>query len=331
MLAMMLAGIWQHGQALRERRARQVAEKLHEQGLRVAAKFAARTMAYEIDLRWWILKGAAEDAELRRLIAALQDVDNVANEPSRSDLQAWIDRRFEDSRRTKATSWFVTDRGGRQLARHPLSVELIGKSFAFRDYFHGEGGDLPEGTSKPPIRNIYRSLVFESQATGHRAVAFTVPIWSGRPQQSDCMGVLGMTVELGAFGGLNLEPNSELTSFTHRRFAVLVDLRADGLEEPPRNGLIVQHPWHDQTRLGNEDKPAPKRLATSQVERLEQLRRALSRNDRAAEGLSLDRQYIDPVGGNYSGQWLAAFAPVFIEGRSARVRDTGWVVIVQER
>jgi hypothetical protein len=46
---------------------------------------------------------------------------------------------------------------------------------------------------------------------------------------------------------------------------------------------------------------------------------------------SFDPAYRDPVGGEYAGVWLAAFAPVLVKGRSAENRDTGWVVIVQER
>lgn len=331
LLAMVFATAWQREQARQERRARRVAERHHENGLRIAASFAARTIAYEVDLRWWILRGAAEDAELRRLVVSLENEPSLVDAPTRSELQAWIDHRFAESRRTKATSWFITDRRGRQLARHPPSYDLIGKSFAFRDYFHGEGRDYPPETIKKPIDNVYRSLVFESQATGNRAVAFTVPVWEGLPRESECLGVLGMTVELGTFGGLNVESAAATPTGVRDRFAVLVDLRMDALESPEKNGLILQHPGLDGVRTRSGEKHPVMRLKAAQIERLEQLRIAANKPEGKTKDLSLDRNYDDPIGGEYAGRWLAAFAPVIIEERSARLRDTGWAVIVQDR
>ena len=48
-----------------------------------------------------------------------------------------------------------------------------------------------------------------------------------------------------------------------------------------------------------------------------------------AESFAAD--WHDPVGGPYSGRWLAAFEPVMVRGRRDEVRDTGWVVVIQER
>ena len=47
--------------------------------------------------------------------------------------------------------------------------------------------------------------------------------------------------------------------------------------------------------------------------------------------LAFEEDWRDPVGGPYAGPWLAAFEPVPVEGRLEPVRDTGWVVVVQER
>ena len=47
---------------------------------------------------------------------------------------------------------------------------------------------------------------------------------------------------------------------------------------------------------------------------------------------SFAADYRNPVGlGGDGGTWLAAFEPVFVRGRPETIRDTGWIVVVQER
>jgi hypothetical protein len=41
--------------------------------------------------------------------------------------------------------------------------------------------------------------------------------------------------------------------------------------------------------------------------------------------------YVDPVGRDYAGDWLAAVEPVFVTRGSAEVVDSGWAILVQER
>ncbi|HNF97965.1 MAG TPA: hypothetical protein PK493_11755, partial [Pseudomonadota bacterium] len=70
----------------------------------------------------------------------------------------------------------------------------------------------------------------------------------------------------------------------------------------------------------------PYRLDDQHIKTIEALRRA------AADGLPLpldllfDAHYRDPVSGSYGGEWLLTMRPVL-----SRQRDTGWVVLVQER
>ncbi len=62
--------------------------------------------------------------------------------------------------------------------------------------------------------------------------------------------------------------------------------------------------------------------------------RAEARSSQAVEPLpeSFDAAYRHPVGlGGDGGTWLAAFEPVFVRGRPETIRDTGWIVVVQER
>ncbi len=311
--------------AEQESAARISAERLREQGIRGAAKFAARTVATEIDLRWTILEREAADPTLRRLLAELRQADEPLRSRAREALQLWIDARYGDHfDTTKATSWFITDARGVQFARHPFSAKTLGSHYAFRDYFHGQGADLrPEDSENiKPLRTVHRSIVFESQATGNLMTAFSVSIWD----DDSVVGVLAMTVELGRFGELQLR-------FSDDQMAVLIDTKKDA---NGRQGLILHHP------LLNPAMQAPyvdpDRTVGLLRLRSEQLRRtapeAETRSVQNVEPLpdSFDTSYRDPVGdGVNSGTWLAAFEPVFVRGRPETIRDTGWIVVVQER
>jgi serine/threonine-protein kinase len=328
--------------AERERDARIHAEHMQENGLRVAAKFAARTVAGEIDLRWRILETEAADTELVRRLSALTRGGAAADPGSRRVLQAWVEARHQwhwDA--TYSTSWFLTDRAGRQLARAPFSEKSVDQSYAFRDYFHGLGRDLApaEAGGVEPIRDVHRSVVFESQASGNRVVAFSVPVWGEADPgaQRQVLGVLGMSVELGRFGILQIGLGKD-------QVALLVDTQANAAGEV---GLVLHHPYLAELKLSQPMRQVPTfRLDASRVEALRELRQRALEHERVREALpddeasllgdrpyegSIDRNFRDPAAGDYAGRWLAAFEPVIVRGRAEKVRDTGWVVIVEER
>jgi eukaryotic-like serine/threonine-protein kinase len=316
-----LAAVWSGSLARRERAAR-------EDGLKLAARFAARTVASEIDLRWRILELEAKDAELLTL---LQRCGEPAEEKAaRLALQDWLARRLlKHDRTTQASSWYVNDRTGILQAVVTKDVPenvtrgIIGKNFAYRDYFHGQGRDLdPAAAATPkPIEDVHRSVVFLSQYDQKLKVGFSVPIRDAE----QTAGILVMTVELGHFGVLQTQLGSN-------QLAVLADTRPDWVEKTERNGLILHHP-----RLEANQGPLF-RLDPAYVQRLEKLRALRLRQENLpapspvpeqGPTLDLELDYRDPSD-NSSG-WLAAFEPVIIRGRPERIRDTGWVVIVQER
>ncbi len=130
------------------------------------------------------------------------------------------------------------------MARYPLDEGLtIGKSFAHRDYFHGQGRDFSEAersvSAKPKsIQRPHLSTLYQSSSDQSLKVAFSVPIWSDKPGAADrrILGVIGMSVELNKFGGL-LErklPGNQIVE--------LIDLRFDELAGKPQRGLILHHP-----------------------------------------------------------------------------------------
>lgn len=334
-LLMSISAVMLGNMATKEKEARLIAEENQKQSLRMAATFASRTVANEIDLRWRILETEARTAVLQQCLEKLAPSATPTEEPEAEKLLQWIESAFNQHKEsTEATSWFLCDAKGTQLARWP-TAKTIGKNYAFRDYFHGRGHDLDpnEGASQQPVKEAHRSIVFRSQASNTRMVAFTVPIWNDSLDQPSpkVLGVLGMTVELGRFASLQVGLGGE-------QVAVLVDTRPDGIKPAGRRGLVLHHPQladlRNQDLTVEQKKQLEVRLSNEQIEKLCQLRQKCLEEESKGntnQVVNWEENYRDPVKGNYQGEWLAAFAPVMIQGRPSAIKDTGWVVIVQER
>ena len=311
---------------------------------RFAARFVAETAGREVERRWSALEASANDPVMRDVLIELgQPQTHSASADPRSEIEAqygagrrrelqtvlqeWLERQEHRYHSLGATSWFLADHHGLQWARVPFSP-TVGKNWSFRDYFHGHGRDLPSKTDAlgsrgeiSPIRAPHRSAVFDSQASGNRIVAFSVPVWS-EPSESgppEVVGVLGMTVRLGHFGELN--PGERQGA---RQVAALVDSRED---LPGQRGLILQHPLLSDAlsqQLTASHVPRP-RVGGDVLQRLDDAQRALVLGDSRALHPLTFVGYVDPLSPESGGQWLAAMEPVVVRGR-----DTGWVVIVQE-
>jgi hypothetical protein len=131
------------------------------------------------------------------------------------------------------------------------------------------------------------------------------------------MGVLGMTVQLGTFG--ELRPGERQGS---TQVAALIDGREDA---PGQRGLILQHPYLSDLLLRKQPLPWY-RLPPQHLAQVHALRQALAAHTPTTVAQWTLPAYVDPVGGDYAGTWLAAIDPVQAAGR-----DTVWVVLVQER
>lgn len=298
-------------------------ERRAEESARFAAQFVAETAAREIDRRWAALEQAAADAELRALLTEIArptpesplgpDTPGRGYEVGRK-LERWIDAISRENQELGATSWFLADASGLQWARSPHS-ETVGKRWAFRDYFHGLGRDLPRGVgaTPEPIHAPHRSMVFDSHATKSRMVAFSVPIWSGRRDDRDrrVLGVLGVTVELGHFG--ELRPGARGGA---RQTALLIDSKPDWTGQ---RGLVLQHP-----RLLDVPQEGGK-TPTFRVDPFLTLALLDPQPNRTTPAALLS-SYSDPLRSGSGERYVAAAARVV-----ARDKDTGWVVIVEER
>ncbi|MBX3413791.1 MAG: protein kinase [Pirellulales bacterium] len=327
------------------------------------AQFVAKGVAAQIDERW---KAMEQFASTERFRDALIDArDKEQGTPEREILQSELSKLPERFPAIKATSYFVQDATGKQLARYPFSTETIDGDYSFRDYFHGRGYEMKPGTTDiAPIRDVHRSIVFRSRATNNRMVAFSAPIWSGSPDEGDrhVIGVLAMTVELGHFAELRPEHGT-----SKDQLAVLVDANEDSdhlrgpiLEHPglgaalssdvtPEPAAIDQRQatgafWNEAAAQGYYLEPQHlDRLA--EIRKLQQQIRELRRETPSPADLgeqlatlsaSVHRltkidEYTDPVQSQSNDDWLAAIEPVVVEGRPDKIADTAWAVIIQQR
>ena len=197
---------WLAWQATARRESAEEALRARQHTLQVAAKFAASEILKEINLRFDTLSRVAAEDELR------QQMIEIKNRPSDTllwkRLEEWLGTRKADNDSTVASdSWFINDTRGIQVARSPRSEASRGENYAHRDYFHGQGADLPEDTQGlKPITMPHLSAVYRSTSTGHLKVAFSVPIENGmKGKAREVVGVLAMAVDLGEFNVLEKE------------------------------------------------------------------------------------------------------------------------------
>lgn len=365
LLAVMTSFAWSsYGVSVRQTEATVTRRALESN--RFAAQFVAETVARQIDHRWQILEVAASSPQL---IELLQQAEGAPlGSPQWQALQTWIEVERGRHAEVASTSWFINSDDGTQLARSPFDARTVGENYAFRDYFHGLGHDLPrdeiDGTNVEPIREVHRSNVFQSEAerTG-RMVAFSVPVFArpGQTEGTPVIGVLAMTVELGHFAELRPDDQDDAD-----QIPVLVDSQADASNV---RGAVLEHPFLaarlQAVRLKEPGATVPAvYLSKDDVQLLEELRplkqriqeikllegplnaAALEPEQRAAraaemeelvaqfQALSARDDHRDPLSAEderFVGRWIAAFEPVLIEGRPPAAQDTGWAVIVQER
>jgi hypothetical protein len=137
-----------------------------------------------------------------------------------------------------------------------------------------------------------------------------------------------MAVEVGGFGEFQDSPH---------KWATLVDIKTVLPDRPGRQGLILQHPeldqWQSDSAAEGQNPVTSIMLQPDMASALAAWRRERGEGIALPEALALPASYQDPFAersDKYAGPWLAAMAPVFVQRQNAW-RDTGWVVIVQER
>lgn len=315
------------------------AKKARVQSLRLAAGFAANTVALKLSDRWRILEIAAQDPKLIELM------ENVPKDRESVDWTKYQNKllRFKESYHIaagKPESWFLCATDGTQVARVPAGTS-IGKSYAHRDYFHGGGnaapesaanegtGDSDEETLPPHITGVHRSKVYVSTSTNSLKVALTRPVWSQTEVNPNrkFLGILGVSVSLGEFRELQTGLGSE-------QLVLVVDTGANAINDKDYRGLLLHHP-----DLAEKKGDTPPTVDAKLLNEMTTIRDAAAREalenpeeiDHWQAGILQD--FVDPLNPKAleNEHWISAFAPIVVRGRPINVADTGWGVIVAER
>lgn len=284
-----------------------------------------------LDNRWEVLQRVADDSSFSELVASSRRAEEAARSQGRTPLstpegQALQARVKELSEKegveVQSSSWAVFDRDGVMLARWPLpQTDAMGKSWWFRDYFHGQGHDLDQDSKERPgpVAAPYLTRVFRSVEPGTlRRVGFSQPIGEG-----DERGVLLVTVDERQFVGLALDSEwykGQFNQILNNLVPVLVDRRGDARDP---KGIILAHPIY---------------LAPEMNDSAERNRVRIDLDAAFPEGSVTVDDYRDPFGedeqsralGDYSGRWIASIRDVD-SNQDGAVRKTGWAVIVQLR
>ncbi len=315
-LAAAVAIGWLAIQATGRRSRRRKTREARGHALQVAAGFAASEILKEINLRFDIFAQLATDDELRSSIE--QILRSPDDESLWKPLENWLGARKADhDRQAPADSWFINDLRGVQVARSPRSDASRGANYAHRDYFHGRGADLSEGTGDlTPIAQPHLSAVYRSTSSGHLKVAFSVPIENGRRgQERGVIGVLAMSVDLGEFNfEKQLPPGQEV---------MLVDLRESAVDGQTRRGLVLHH----QRQESNLEGEPPPWVGAELLDRINRVLATSSANLLGTSTMLTD--YRDDALTGDKLYW-GALQPVIDRDAEGRIRDTRWLVLVQE-
>ncbi|MGE3809340.1 MAG: serine/threonine protein kinase, partial [Gemmataceae bacterium] len=302
---------------------------------RFAAQFVASSISWQINQRFDMLEDVSRSNRMRLLVAAAAGQDRAS--PERQALQRQLERvrkEYDSVLGQGSEIWSIYDDRGFQVARSPLPTaaerDTIGENFAYRDYFHHRGRDLPRGSDLRDVqpyrsRLPYISSIHRETVSERWVVPFSIAIWDSDEPGAKVIGVLTMAVFLGGFG--------ELRNYNGPQFATLVNL---GPDEAGGRGLILQHPdlvaSSAQYYIDPNSEQTLQHLATTMY-RLQQEGRPASEALRAPTYLAWSAAYRDPVGHIiplYAGEWMAEAWPVFINLPNHERINTGWVVIIQE-
>jgi hypothetical protein len=227
----------------------------------------------------------------------------------------------------QVSSWWVYDTYGNQLAgafegAGPLDQQkTLGRNYSYRSYFTGLFDDLIErqadGTFKYPVapdpRNrqhimlSHLSAAFLSEASNTWKIAFSAPVLVEAEGDKQCVGIVGLTVEMGDFVEFSATPS---------QYAIMYDQR------PGRNqGLVLEHPLFDAYQ--QKGAVVPPELNDCRVS--ERLLQQLP----AADPLGSS-----PHGGEYAGRYVTGTADVEFSDLELHVdharRKSGLAVVVFE-
>ncbi len=304
---------------------REQVEEARLTNLQNAARFAARGLGHDLDLRWNALYEAmqhvdSEGRTLYDLMVAYQEAESPeAKESAQAALQNWIEihawdwvKPVEDV--AAAESWFICNRDGIQLARHKKSSS-IGQPYHYRSYFQSKPYDLPPEVPNDEVDIIEEATLsspYVGTETKQLKVVFSIPI--RRAPGEEPIGVLGMGADLG-------EQLRTVLGEWGEKHCILVNLRPDTLagDLALNTGVIVAHP-------DLEPGTQPHRVSPELVDMIQK------------ESEIIFTDFVDPLAETNIPRPIAA-SKVKVDFRDrgggvqgyASAVDSGWAVLVQDR
>lgn len=319
-LVVTLAAMLLNRSANSERDARTTAEATQKDSLQLAAEFVAKAVGQDLQSRWLILERETADPELQQRLLALES--NPVDPSGDRDLQLWLsDRLSQYESIAPSKSWAVFDRQGMCLGRYP-KADIIGKSFVFRDYFHGLGRDVDPAQKQDlvPLTRPHRSNVYRSKADESLVVALSAPIWAGVANERRVIGVLTTSVQIGQFGILESQLGGD-------RVLKLIDTNNSALDE---RGTVLYDSRSQNGTLAHTSQ----RIPDSLLRELEQLRLSRVQQQQQRQQMEkiglLKESFLDATDDKTARHWIAAFEPVILRTASHELHDTGWIVVVQQ-
>ncbi|MFM7562682.1 MAG: protein kinase domain-containing protein [Planctomycetota bacterium] len=312
--------------------ARSAAEQMDEY-FRAVTDLAG-DVAFQMDL-----KAAVNDREFEELRLQLSDPNRNSDpelgpirqrflqHPARVPLDNKLTKLRASKNLQQVASWWVYDPYGNQLAAAFAGatpsdqLKTVGRNYSYRSYFTGLNDDLlekqengrvrypvsPDPRNRQHVMLTHLSAVFLSEASNTWKIAFSAPVLIEVDGKVECLGVVGLTVEMGDFVDFTATPG---------QYAIMYDQR------PGKNqGLVLEHPLFDA--FHDRGEKLPESLASCRVDPM-----AL-----------IERPTGDPVGQidlgtDYAGRYITGlsdveFSDLELHQQNAR-RKSGLVVVVFE-
>ena len=227
--------------------------------------------------------GVEQHPELQAVRQALKD------SPLRQKLEGFLTERMRDSDNEYpvASSWFVCDRFGNQIASvFESSIDVktgepdqnknmtLGNNYAYRNYFVGttrtesqlsevdldlgdpslsNGDSLEALMGRKIISKPHLSAAFQSKQSKTWKVAFSAPIRGEK--EDEILGIVAVTVDLGSLTKLDLrrDEGEDLIQYNMLVDGRKIELPVDGLKQEA-SGIILEHPLYkklsDETEGG---------------------------------------------------------------------------------
>lgn len=313
---------------LAENSARSKASEASKGRLEMAAAMAALAGGAEIESRFALLDKEAINPELIKAMQLVRQspsdrtlwtrVQSIIDQKSR-ELKLWQGAKHE--------SLFVISDDGTQIARSPYASDSIGGNYAYRDYFHGQGTDLPKGETPPPALGHVLSAAYQSSnKDGKIRTALSVPIRVREAEGDRILGRLCMSVPINSLEILDLKDMRKLNVQS-----MLVDMRDYDWNNGSSVGLVLDG-FKDQ--LNNEQ--SAETINFTQAENVPRLPPEMIQEiQHAMESDTNTRTLVTK-----SLKWGAArsksapkevsFMPIRLPHHATEEAETGWIVLLME-